>query len=188
LPNESEKTIRAFIAADAPEAVKERLAAIQSEFKHRIHGASWTRPTGFHLTLKFLGNITTAQVDAVKNALEPKFCLPPFEAVFDHTGIFPKLEKARVLWVGLGKGENELRGVFDELENRLDAAGFPREQRPFSGHLTLARFRNPLPVLPALLSTQFDCPPFTIDKITFYKSTLTPNGSLYTPLAAYTLP
>jgi RNA 2',3'-cyclic 3'-phosphodiesterase len=183
LQNESEKTIRAFIAVEAPPDVKARLSEIQSDFKRRIQGASWTRPEGFHLTLRFLGNIAPAQVAAVKDALAPDFKIPPFEAVFDHTGIFPKLEKARVLWVGLGDGEKELEAVFDELEGRLAVAGFPREERPFSGHLTLARFRNPRPVLPALLSTQFDCPAFTVDKITFFQSALNPAGAIYTPLA-----
>jgi len=183
LQNESEKPIRAFIAVEAPPEVKERLSEIQCDFKPRIQGASWTRPEGFHFTLRFLGNIMPVQAEAVKEALAPEFKQRQFEAEFDHTGIFPKLEKARVLWVGLGKGNFEMKSLFDELEERLARAGFPEEPRPFSGHLTLARFRNPRPILPALLSTQFDCPPFTVEKIILFQSVLNPAGAIYTPLA-----
>lgn len=172
---------------DAPTDVKSAISRLQSECKQRLSGASWTRPDGFHITPKFLGEISEQQVDAVKTALAEPPAQTRFKAEFDHTGTFPKIEKARVLWAGLGKGAREMRNLFNEIEGRLSECGFPRENRPFSAHLTLARFRNPRPVPPEIIKKEVLSPVFLVDKITFFQSRLDPKGAIYTPIALYNL-
>ena len=49
---------------------------------------------------------------------------------------------ARVLWVGAGLDCPELLGLQEDLETELASAGWPKEGRKFSGHLTLCRVRN----------------------------------------------
>lgn len=185
--NESEKTIRAFIAVEAPAYVKACLTEIQNDFKGRMTSASWTRPEGFHLTLKVLGSITPEQAESVKAALAAPFAQPKFKAAFDHSGIFPRPQNARVLWAGVGAGEDGLHALFVEIEDRMAALGFEKEKRPFAGHLTLARFRNPVIIMPALLETRLECPEFDVERVTFFKSGLNPSGSIYTRLAEYEL-
>lgn len=183
MQNESEIT-RAFIAIEVPENVKARLAEIQRDFKKRMGSASWTRLQGFHITLKFLGNIDGAQIDALKKALAEPFAQPAFKVAIERTGIFPSPQKARVLWAGVGTGEDGLHALYSEVEERAAAVGFEREKRPYTGHLTLARFRNPCMIMPALLEMRLDCPEFVADRVVLFKSELNPAGSIYTPLAA----
>ncbi len=172
---------------DAPADVKSAVTRLQSDLRQHIPGASWTRPEGFHITLKFLGEISQEQMDTIKAALSKPTDQTRFEAQFDHTGVFPKPEKARVLWAGLGKGEPEIRALFRETEERAVASGFPRESRSFSGHLTLARFRNPRQIPPDLFLQNILSPSFVVDKITLFRSKLDPRGAIYSPLAVYSL-
>ena len=48
---------RAFLALEVPAAVKTQLAAAQEELRRELPRARWTRPDGWHLTLKFLGEV-----------------------------------------------------------------------------------------------------------------------------------
>src|SRR5947208_11862216 len=72
---------------------------------------------------------------------------PPRSTLFPYTTLFrsPDLRAPRVLWVGVsGQREqvNALARLATEVDSGLDTLGFPREARPFSPHLTLARIKE----------------------------------------------
>ena len=54
---------RAFLALEVRPAVKERLAAAQENLRRELPRARWTRPDGWHLTLKFLGEVAAPVLD-----------------------------------------------------------------------------------------------------------------------------
>ena len=56
---------RAFLALEVPAAVKERLAAAQENLQRELPRARWTRPDGWHLTLKFLGEVAAPALDGL---------------------------------------------------------------------------------------------------------------------------
>ena len=64
--------MRTFIAIEIPEEIKQQMAEIQGRLKDTGIDASWPRPEGIHLTLKFLGEIPESQVPDIKNA--SRFC------------------------------------------------------------------------------------------------------------------
>ena len=61
--------MRAFIAIELPDSVREALRREQARFRKVCPDARWTRPEGIHLTLKFLGEISARQAAQVKKAL-----------------------------------------------------------------------------------------------------------------------
>jgi RNA 2',3'-cyclic 3'-phosphodiesterase len=185
LPPESENNIRAFIAIEVPSSVKESLLQLRDRLRPEIRGASWSRPDGFHLTFKFIGNISHETCDKIKEFLPAAARRDQFEVSFGRLGVFPNPRKARVLWVGLEKGARECKAVFESIEEPLEKLGFTREIRAFSPHLTLARFRNPGPHNPGLLQTEFSIPSFTADSVILFRSTLKPDGAVYTRLAEF---
>lgn len=185
MPQESENAIRAFIAIETPTAVKEALLRLRDRLKPELHGASWSRPEGFHLTLKFLGNISQETCEKIKENLPAATRRAPIEISFGRIGVFPNPHKARVLWIGLDKGAPECKSLFESIEAPLEKLGFTREERSFSAHLTLARFRNPRPVPPEILQTEFTIPSFTAASVILFRSTLKPDGAVYTRLAEF---
>jgi 2'-5' RNA ligase len=91
-----------------------------------------------------------------------------------------------VLWVGIGRGADELGALASNVEDVLQPLGFPGEARPFHGHFTLARFPKP-----AMIG---DLPPvavpdalFAIDEVVLFRSQLHPKGARYTALARFPL-
>ena len=88
--------------------------------------------------------------------------------------------------------EDILVRLFDEVESRLRRAGVEPETRPFSPHLTIARFRDrqrggradrPWPA-DAIASARVAAGSMPVRSITLYQSRLTPAGPEYTPLAS----
>jgi 2'-5' RNA ligase len=98
-------------------------------------------------------------------------------------GLFPERGSPRVLWLGL-----ELPQPMTELQAACEAsavaAGFSRETRPFSPHLTLGRWRDRAarPELPAV-----ELGPVALDTLVLFRSELRPDGAVYTELARFGL-
>jgi 2'-5' RNA ligase len=181
------KTIRAFIAIDMPDEVTTGLDGLQQELKTLGLDVRWVRPANIHLTLKFLGDIEPADVEAIDGAMgaASENC-PPFALTVSGIGFFPGVNRPRVLWVGLGGEARRLLDLQADLADRLDAIGFSREKRPYKAHLTLGRMRQ------ARHSDRFKqvlqqfCgwggPQFTADRMTLFRSELKPSGAEYTLL------
>jgi 2'-5' RNA ligase len=95
------------------------------------------------------------------------------------------------LWVGSGKGKEELRLLAGAIDERLSLAGWPKETREFSGHLTLCRIRNTSAGFKlAQMSKEykdFKLGTVSVDSISVYQSELTSSGPNYTVLVKYEL-
>jgi len=179
--------MRTFIAIDFDEAVRRQLGAIQMRLKPKCPKVKWVDPRQIHLTLKFLGEIAEGQVAAVGEALNAlaRECRP-FEVKVEGLGCFPPGGGVDVLWVGLKDLSGQLAACQAKCEDLIEPLGFPRERRRFSPHLTLARNRDRTngPKIRAALAAE---PPTvvgtqTVTGVTFYQSTLTPQGPIYKPL------
>jgi RNA polymerase sigma factor (sigma-70 family) len=85
----------------------------------------------------------------------------------------------------------ELKMDMEEaVASRLDTIGVPREARPFSPHLTLARVRDPTGLQGVRFLQDLAPPPHTagmVDAITLFESRLSPGGPIYTVLQRTTL-
>ncbi len=93
--------MRAFIAVDLPADLRVDLGRWQEKLRKSARGARWVRPEGIHLTLKFLGEISSAQVIEVSKILSTLPRIAPFEIHFKGFGFFPHAGRPRVLWVGI---------------------------------------------------------------------------------------
>ena len=69
--------IRAFIAANLPVSVVEEMAKVQSFLREAQGDIRWVRPEGFHLTLKFLGNMHEAKVEPTLHVLRETLKIQP---------------------------------------------------------------------------------------------------------------
>ncbi len=136
------KRMRCFIAIDLDERVKMALSAFQNKLKGCNADIRWVNPENIHLTLKFLGNIDESMLDKVKTNLEDicnKYNRFGLEA--KGMGLFPDKRRPRVLWVDI-RGNDSLTGLQRDIEEGMVSLGFDREDRRFSPHLTIGRFRS----------------------------------------------
>jgi 2'-5' RNA ligase len=181
--------MRTFIAIELPEEIKNSLARLQEELKSSGADVKWVEPKNIHLTLKFLGEIEDNKCERVAGAIEDITAeIKPFYIRLASLGAFPKMNFPRVIWVGMDKGDLEAKKIADRLEEVMSKIGIPKEDRPFSSHITIGRVRSPLNrdrLVNALGNLTYNfsgIPEFKVTKITFFKSTLMPKGPVYEAL------
>jgi len=184
--------MRTFIAIDLDPSLKERVALLVQKLSRANPNVKWIGSDSMHLTLKFLGEISEAQAEEVKAALQAVAGRHhPFELGLKGTGTFPPGSRnPRVLWAGFEPRE-ELTALQAEIEDELARKGFPKEDRPFHPHLTLGRVKSSLDIQKTLLELEgwkeFEFGYMGAKTVTFFESTLTPEGARYTVLGEYQL-
>lgn len=187
-------SLRVFCAVELPEAVREAAAAHASRLRRDFPEAraSWARPAGLHVTLKFLGEVGAARVVELSRAAGAAAeGLAPFGLTVEGAGTFPPRGAARVLWLGVRDESGGLARLQRRLEEGCEAVGFPREGRAFRPHLTLARLRAPTKDAAGLSEAHrraaFGPHPFRVSELIVVRSELGPGGSRYTPLSRHAL-
>ena len=134
--------IRSFIAFDIedPQIIR-NIENIQSMILRTGADLKLVKPQNIHITIKFLGNILPPQIDEIYNEMK-NVDFKPFQIEIKGVGVFPNMRRISVIWAGIGRGSEELRSIFNQLEPRLWKLGFKKEMKEFSPHLTIARVRT----------------------------------------------
>ena len=180
--------IRAFLAVELPEGLRQETAAFGQELKRSGADVKWVEAANLHLTLKFLGDITPEQVSSLISSLK-QACggLSPFTFSVEGIGAFPKTTYPRVIWVGVHEGKEQMAELAQRVEETCAALGFPAEERPFSPHLTVGRVRSQEGIgrlVKQLQLAEFrGSSPAEAGRITLFQSALGPKGTAYTSLA-----
>ena len=175
---------RAFVAIALDALLREAIGELQARLRPRLGGIRLVRPEGIHLTLRFLGDTSPAQLETLRPPLAAAAALcPAAEARVAGLGTFPERGSPRVLWLGL-EVPPSLLDLQRACERAAREAGFEREERPFRAHLTLGRWREraPIPDLPPA-----DLGATRLDTLVLFRSDLGPGGAVYTPLARFRL-
>lgn len=174
---------RAFLAVPIPGEVRNRLDDLITGLRTDLPAVRWSRPETLHLTLRFFGDIDEESLEKIgKIMLSIGRLHAPFAVDLIGLGTFPAANRARVFWLGV-RDRGELAALHDAFERQLPDAGIPREQRPFSPHLTLGRHRGPgLAVGPLLARLgEWDCGRLPVTRLVLYESRLRPGGVLHLP-------
>jgi RNA 2',3'-cyclic 3'-phosphodiesterase len=179
-------SIRSFIAVELPEIVRRQLEALALELKKSDAPVGWVRPEGIHLTLKFLGNISSELIEQIKPVLAGIGSRSgPFHLQPVGCGAFPTVKQPRVIWVGLTGDSEPLVQLQKQVETAMIPFGFQPEDRPFRPHLTLGRVRGRQHLLALqqmlLAQREFTAEAFDVTELVLYKSELRPDGARYTP-------
>jgi RNA 2',3'-cyclic 3'-phosphodiesterase len=180
--------IRAFVAIRLSPEIEEAVTRFQASLRKLGGNISWTKPAGFHLTLRFLGNrVPPADVEKMIDGLAPiAAATASFIVQARGAGAFPSLNRPRVIWIGLASGA--LAEVAGKVEALSVKCGFEPQGRPFAPHLTVGSVRNPSrdarmrEVLELAANRDFgSC---LITSMALYRSHLSPQGAKYEALAA----
>ncbi len=185
--NRKINTIRTFIAFNLPEQIISHIRTVQNSIKSHGFKASWVVPENIHLTLKFVGNTNKADVEKIGRTMSDTVSeYSPISLAAKGLGVFPSIKRPRVIWIGLKGQTSLLIELQKKLDENLEQIGFPRENRPFKAHLTLARIKGDIDskkLLDAIKeSGDLESETFIAGNITLFKSDLKPTGAVYTKL------
>jgi 2'-5' RNA ligase len=186
----TESRIRAFLALEIPESIRSQLAAARESLRHEMPRARWTRPEGWHLTLKFLGETPLPVLAELGAELSPRVRgLGVITAKLGRSGFFPSSARPRVAWVG-GNVDGAEK-VVKAVEAAAQAVGFPAEGRQWSAHLTMARLKSQWSrnAVDRFLEwgDQLELEAFSCREVVLYESDLQPGGAVYTALERFSI-
>jgi len=193
--------MRVFIALDIDDAIRQRILRFVGGVSGFAPHARWVRPESLHVTLKFVGEKPIEMVEEIKSALS-NIRAESVEISFRGYGFFPTAKAARVFWVGIESGP-KLPSLAKAIDDATFALGIPKEDHPYTPHLTLARggrsgapshrkedapnknFQRLQEKLAALVPPDFGT--MTAHEFFLYQSQLSPGGSGYTKIGSFAL-
>ncbi len=187
--------IRSFIAIEMPASIQQKLEGIITQLKGPMTGAvRWVPAHNIHLTLKFLGDVSPANMTVLMNILRAEVGRQrTFTLSIAGLGAFPTPRRPRVLWVGVD-APPQLSALARLVESETRKLGYAPEERPFSAHLTLGRVsQNASPlevrqVAETLAGVQVGPLGDTaVREVVLFKSVLTPQGAEYSALLKVSL-
>jgi 2'-5' RNA ligase len=187
--------LRSFIAVGIPteiqEAITHSTTQLQKELpKPLVH---WVPSHNIHLTLKFLGDVSAANLEQLTAVLKVEAAShEAFSLFVSGLGAYPTSRRARVIWVGL-KAPSNLAALHRGVEMAAARLGYAPEERPFSPHLTIGRVDQHATaadlqkIRTSIESLKIgDLGITLVDALHIYKSDLKPTGPVYSSL--YALP
>lgn len=176
--------LRLFVGLSILQNIATRLAALGGG----IPGARWIEPENMHVTLRFIGEVNEAEAEDIDQELA-RLVARPFHFEISGVDTFGQGRKAQALFAGV-----TLPPDLELLQGRVEAAvcraGQPRETRKFKPHVTLARLKNaPADRIQAFIegNNLLREGPITADHFILYESRMSKGGSVYFPLAEYSL-
>jgi 2'-5' RNA ligase len=134
---------RLFVAVPLDDATSDAVARIVARVRASVSAereVRWVRLDGLHLTLRFLGPTNEERATSIEAAVAAAGReTPAFSVSLEGAGAFPPRGRPRAIWIGVTDGGDQLAELAARLDDELAERGWPRSDRPFRAHLTLAR-------------------------------------------------
>jgi 2'-5' RNA ligase len=184
---------RMFCAFELPEALRSRIYEHARRLRDATPevAASWSRPENIHLTLNFFGNVDQVKVPAISAAATRVVSeFSPIQLEVARTGAFPRPSWPQVLFVGVQDPSGALAKLQGQLADEFAREGFPKEDRVFRPHLTIARVRKPhdaARLAQTHFEMSFDTVELTLTELILFRSELSSKGSKYTAISRHRL-
>jgi 2'-5' RNA ligase len=180
--------VRLFVALQIPPAVRKNLVEFLAELRAISSQPRWVRAENLHVTLKFIGEVQAEKLNVIRAALSTVHSGQSVTLDFQGVGFFPNEKRPRVFWASIEASAN-LSQLASDIDRAMEKLGIAPENRPFSAHLTLARFEPPgLPEkLRAYIQENAQRKFGSVAAKEFYliESKLKPSGAEYTTLETF---
>ncbi len=185
--------MRLFTGLSIPPPILETLTALLKQLRP-IAPLKWSPPENLHITLKFIGNWPEDRLPELRQTLET--VSPPGIVKIDISGFgyFPNPRRPRNFFAEVHAGP-ELASLATAIDEALVKIGCPRENRPYTPHLTLARIkdedirslREHVAAMNNFQFGSFEAKQFHLYASNQAHSNQGRNGSIYSILASYPL-
>ena len=185
------RLLRAFIAVEIPPEIHKAIESKTAPLRAALNTSPvrWVPTGNIHLTLKFLGDVSPANIEILSQMLSVEVSQhQTFEMKFGGLGAFPNPRRPRVIWIGI-QAPDELEALQHGIEAAAAKLGYLAEKRPFSPHLTIGRVKQNAgstgaqKIRQALEDTKIGSLGSTrVTDVHLFKSDLKPAGAVYTKL------
>lgn len=186
--------VRLFVAVDVGDAVRREVSRVVTMLAQKLEAAKkppkvvWVKPGALHVTIRFLGEVATAEVDRLQTLLAPPIAMAPFTVQWRGLGTFPDNRRPRAMWLGVIDGAAQLAALEAEVSRRLAGdQAFELGERAFLPHLTIGRVKMAGEGIdwPKLLhAVEIRQARSHVDRVTLYRSELSQFGPHYTGLVS----
>ncbi len=180
--------MRLFVALDLPDTVRHAIAELIAKLQPKSRGARWIKPENLHITLKFIGHVGNEKLSPIQTALSSIRTAQPVELHFRGMGFFPNEHRPRAFWCGIAASPN-LTELAANIDRALQPLGVEAEMRPFTPHLTLARFKSDEGIRELVQAatdmTSTDFGSATETNFHLYESLLKSTGAQYNRVASF---
>jgi RNA 2',3'-cyclic 3'-phosphodiesterase len=171
--------MRLFVSVEIPTSLKEKIVSIQNKLSQlESFKGTLVRPENLHITLAFIGSKMESEIDAIAEKLATVI-FPSFKIV--ATSIE---KRAHVIWISVESEKLEILALkIGEL--------FPTsENRPYNGHITIARIKEIYDV-DALKKATSECiitpTEWVVSTFELQRSITYQEGPMYEPLESFRL-
>ncbi|MBC8174508.1 MAG: RNA 2',3'-cyclic phosphodiesterase [Candidatus Marinimicrobia bacterium] len=186
-----EKLIRTFLAVELPQRVKSTVLNLQTTIQAKPRVVKWVKMDNIHLTLRFIGPTPEREVPRISAEVKKAIAQHNDLSLFIcGTGVFPKPQRPRVLWLGTDGEVQKLKDLVSDINSELEKLGFPAEEREYSPHITIGRIRYPQKITPDVtnfLNSEYDPIEVKVQSVKYFQSDLVPGGPIYSILGVYQL-
>lgn len=178
--------MRSFIAIDIEKKdVVEKIVNIEQLLKKSGAILKLVEPENLHITIRFLGEIDEKDVPILKATIEKNVAqFNPFVISLKGIGAFPTKKNPRVVWIGVEKNRDMVIQIAKKINTDLDKMGFRIDKHEFHPHVTIARVKRFNSTLKSIIqqNKEIEIGDIIVRKVKIKKSTLTPQGPIYTTL------
>lgn len=132
--------MRAFIAIEIPQNIKQKLIEIEDKFKEIGFDCKFVPEDNFHITLQFLGEISEMEGKILMDILESKLPKSPFPISIEKIGLFKTGKVPRILFFDISQGEKELTSLNQTVVNYSKNIIYKNKlESNFKAHITFGR-------------------------------------------------
>ena len=167
-----------FFALELPADIRQQIAEHSQRWRNLLgpeFPARWYEPEDYHITLKFLGDVSDGrQAELIAAAAPVAEATEPFGVPMASPNVFPSERFVNVLIRSLRSGD-EMLSLYRRMELTMQTLGFPREaRRDYVPHVTVARCKS----RPRQEVSILNIPPeqtfgvFSVDRLTLMRTTL----------------
>ena len=135
--------LRAFIAVEIPSSLQNTIQESTASLRKTLGDEliRWVPRQNVHLTLKFLGDVSSSNLDLIKQMLTAEAAQHPcFEMQIEGIGSFPNSRRPRDL------GRTSAPAALESLQRGIEFAsarlGYATDEKNFSPHLTIGRMKQ----------------------------------------------
>ena len=173
---------RLFVAIRPPLEIRERLLSLNGG----LQNARWQEDEQLHLTLRFIGEVdrhVAADLAAALGSVRHE----RFEIALSGVGSFVRRGKG-ALWAGVTP-QDDVKALHKKVDQACRRAGVEPDPRAFHPHVTVARVSGNSGAAGAFIErwAGLSSPPFAVDSIGLYESSLGSEGAHYTLVERYPL-
>ena len=179
---------RVFIGLDLSRYFLDTIPMVRSTIVDKRGFIKWVSGKKLHLTLSFLGQIESSQIESLNKKLNIISDFDSFNITVNGTGSFAYEGTPRVLWLGINEGKVEL----NKIQTKIDSIATPykdnNKKEDFIPHITIGRIKP---------GKNFDLSTFSnavysdikipIKTVYLFKSQLLEHGVEYSIISEYPL-